>query len=198
MRRSTILSLTAALLALLATDQAIGQGTVCPNGMCPTSSGVAWGTKYSQLQDGGALAKKILQMEPMDKKLAPTTDLEKKIVQMEKDALDKWYAGDPSAYVAMLDTDVGYFEPGLEKRLDGKVPLTTMFEALREKIHADQYHMLNTRVQASENMATLSFNLLAVEHGIPFRWNCTEVFALNKAGQWKLIHSHWSRTTPRE
>lgn len=196
MRRSTVLSLAMALLAFLTTAPAAGQGSPCRNGMCPTSSG-GWDTKYSQFQDAGALERKILKMEPMDKRLAPTTDLEKKIVQMEKDALDKWYAGDPSAYIAMLDTDVGYFEPGLEKRLDGQTSLKTMFEALGGKIHAEHYHMLNTRVQASGNMATLSFNLLAVEQGIPFRWNCTEVFALNKAGQWKLVHSHWSQTKPR-
>lgn len=57
--------------------------------------------------------------------------------------------------------------------------------------------MLNTCVQATENMAVLSFNLISIEGGIPFRWNCTEVFALNKDAQWKLIHSHWSQTKPQ-
>jgi hypothetical protein len=56
--------------------------------------------------------------------------------------------------------------------------------------------MLNTRVQATENTAVLTFNLLAVEQGVPFRWNCTEVYSLAKDGQWKLIHSHWSETNP--
>lgn len=196
MKRWTCVSLAVALAVSLLATQAFAQGSPCANGMCPTSSAAGWNAKYSQFLDAGALEQKILKMEPMDKRLAPSSDLEKKIVQIEKDSLDKWYAGDPTAYIAMLDSDVGYFEPGLEKRLDGKRPLKTLFEALRGKIHADQYHLLNTRVQATENMAVLSCNLLAVEHGIPFRWNCTEVFARNNDGQWKLIHSHWSQTKP--
>ncbi len=122
--------------------------------------------------------------------------VEKKIVQMEKDALEKWYAGDPSAYVALMGSDIGYFEPILDKRLDGREPLRKMYEALRGKVHAEKFDMLNTRVQATENMAVLSYNLIAIESGIPYRWNCTEVFSLNKDGQWRLVHSHWSQTKP--
>jgi hypothetical protein len=167
--------LSASILAF-ATDWAAGQ---CANGRCPTArpsvtvpvSGAVSGTQN-------------------------LSELEKKIVQIEKDALDKWYAGDPAPYISNMGGDIGYFEPVLDKRLDGKEPLQNMFEALRGKVHADKYDMLNTRVQATENMAVLTFNLLAVEQGVPFRWNCTEVYSLDKAGQWKLIHSHWSETNP--
>jgi ketosteroid isomerase-like protein len=122
--------------------------------------------------------------------------LEKQIVQIEKDALDKWYVGDPTTYISTMGGDIGYFEPILDKRLDGKESLQKMFEALRGRVHADKYDMLNTRVQATENMAVLSFNLLAIESGVPFRWNCTEVFSRDKDAGWKLIHSHWSETNP--
>jgi hypothetical protein len=45
-------------------------------------------------------------------------------------------------------------------------------------------------------MAVLSFNLISIESGVPYRWNCTEVFGLQKDGKWQLIHSHWSQTRP--
>jgi ketosteroid isomerase-like protein len=169
--------LSLAFLALSA-DWAAGQ---CRNGMCPTASRPAVAT----VPVNGVVS----GMQNM-------SELEKKIVQIEKDALDKWYGGDPAPYIANMAGDIGYFEPALDKRLDGRDPLSKMFEAIRGKVHADKYDMLNTRVQATENTAVLTFNLLAVEQGVPFRWNCTEVYSLDKAGQWKLIHSHWSETNP--
>jgi hypothetical protein len=174
----TVVCLCAAASVLLATDGARGQ---CRNGMCPTNPLIpdlslpVEANVYGQ-QDMGPI--------------------EKQIVQQEKAALEKWYAGDPTPYLAMVGADVGYFEPYLEKRLDGKGPLTDIYEALRGKVHAQKFDMLNTRVQATDHMAVLSFNLIAIEGGIPFRWNCTEVFSLGKDGQWKLIHSHWSQTKP--
>jgi ketosteroid isomerase-like protein len=176
MKRILVLCSVAVLSALLATDWAVGQGTTCRNGMCPSSQVWHAEARVFQLQEMGPL--------------------EKKILEMEKNALEKWYAGDPSAYIAIMDDEIGYFEPSLEKRLDGREPLKEMYESLRGKVHAEKFDMLNTRVQATENMAVLSCNLISIEGGIPYRWNCTEVFALNKHGQWKLIHSHWSQTKP--
>lgn len=179
MTRSIVL-FAGLLGGLVLSSGAAGQGTSCRNGMCPSSGSTAAGPiearVYSQ-QEMGAV--------------------EKKIVELEKAALEKWYAGDPSAYIGLLDENVGYFEPILEKRLDGRGPLTKIYEALRGKVRADTFDMLNTRVQASDKMAVLSFNLVAVEGGIPFRWNCTEVFELKRDDQWKLIHSHWSETKPQ-
>lgn len=175
MKRLPLMSLAAALLALFPMDRAVGQGT-CRNGMCPTRPAMPVEARVFQLQALGPV--------------------EKEIVELEKAALEKWYAGDPSAYVALMGDEIGYFEPGLEKRLDGREPLQKMYEALRGKVRAERFDMLNTRVQATDNMAVLSYNLLAIEGGIPFRWNCTEVFSLDKDGRWKLIHSHWSQTVP--
>lgn len=176
MKYLAIFSFATAMLVLMAMDHAAGQGTACRNGMCPNTETASVETRVFVPQEMGPL--------------------EKKIVQIEKNALEKWYSGDPSAYVAMMGNDIGYFEPILEKRLDGREALTKMYEALRGRVHADRFDMLNTRVQATESMAVLSFNLISIENGIPYRWNCTEVFALDEAKEWKLIHSHWSRTKP--
>jgi len=175
MRRFAMVSLAVAVLASVTVDPSAGQGT-CRNGMCST---------------GPVMPVEARVFAPQD--LSP---LEKQIVELEKHALERWYAGDPSAYIAMLDEDIGYFEPILEKRLDGREPLRKIYEALRGKVRAEKFDMLNTRVQATETMAVLSFNLISIEGGIPYRWNCTEVFSPNAEGQWKLIHSHWSETKP--
>jgi hypothetical protein len=74
------------------------------------------------------------------------TALEKQIVDIKKNALGKWYQGDPSAYIGIMGNDIGYFEPSLEKRLDGREPLRKMYEVFRGKAHAEKFDMLNTRV----------------------------------------------------
>lgn len=176
MTRWTIVFCAAALAAILAPHPVFAQGN-CPGGVCPLNRPTT----------------------PVESRVTPVQEmgpLEKKIVAIEKNALEKWYSGDPSAYVAMMGDDIGYFEPILDKRLDGRVALTKMYEALRGRVHADRFDMLNTRVQATDKMAILSFNLISIENGVPYRWNCTEAFAPNQAGDWKLIHSHWSQTKP--
>jgi ketosteroid isomerase-like protein len=175
--RRFILLLSLGLFGLLSiVDHAFGQGYTCENGICRPNPN--WSVEARVWAP---------------KELSP---LEKKIVEMEKAALEKWYAGDPTAYIAMMDDEIGYFEPILDKRLDGFESLRKMYEALRGKVHAEKFDMLNTRVQATSTMAVLSYNLISIENGIPFRWNCTEVFSPNKDGEWKLIHSHWSQTKP--
>jgi ketosteroid isomerase-like protein len=171
--------LLAVSVTAYAADRAAGQGSTCRNGMCPYTANT-----FNVFAGG-----QVSGMQGM-------SDLEKQIVQIEKNALDKWYVGDPSAYIEIMGQGIGYFEPSLEKRLDGREPLSKMYESLRGKVHAEKYDMLNTRVQPTGDMAVLSFNLISIEGGIPYRWNCTEVFALDKEGKWKIIHSHWSQTKP--
>jgi ketosteroid isomerase-like protein len=167
------------VLAALANGyQAFGQSGSCPNGMCP----LAMKTAVRPFAGGEVSGEKDLS--PQDKQ----------IVQIEKNALEKWYQGDPSAYIEILGNDVGYFDPSAEKRLDGREFLSKMFEAQRGRVHADKFEMLNTRVQTAGDMAILSFNLLLIENGVPYRWNCTEVYGLQKDGKWKIAHSHWSLT----
>jgi ketosteroid isomerase-like protein len=181
MKNILVLFILAAAVVFFVSNQAAGQSSTCPTGTCP------YAVKSAAKSFAGGYVAWTQDMTP----------LEKQIVQIEKDALEKWYVGDPSGYNAILANDVGYFEPSVEKRLDGSELLSKMFESMRGKIHADRFDMLNTKVQVSGDMAVLSFNLLLLEGGIPYRWNCTEVFALQKDGKWKIIHSHWSQTKPQ-
>ncbi len=122
--------------------------------------------------------------------------LAKQIIQMERDALERWNKGDPSGFIDMFSEDVVYFDPTLDRRLDRKENLTKLYESIRGKIHADKYEMPNAKVQAVKDMAVLTFNLISVEKGKEYRWNCTEVYALEKDGKWRIIQSHWSPTKP--
>jgi len=122
--------------------------------------------------------------------------LAKQIIQMEKNALERWNNGDPSGYIEILADDAVYFDPSLERRLDGKEELIKILEPIRGKIYVDKYEMLNPKVQAVKDMAILTYNLISVKGQETWRWNCTEVYKLESDGKWRIIHSHWSLTKP--
>lgn len=117
-----------------------------------------------------------------------------KIIAIEKAALDRWNNGDPSGYLEIYAEDVCYFDSMTEVRLDGKENLTKYYEALRGKVHVDKDEMLNPKVQAVENMAVLTFNLISHVGEAKKKWNCTEVYRKEENGDWKIIQSHWSLT----
>ncbi|MBB3186815.1 YybH family protein [Microbacter margulisiae] len=121
----------------------------------------------------------------------------KKIIGMEKAALERWNQGDPSGFLELSDTDVVYFDPMTPQRLDGLDKLTALYEAIRGKVHASRYEMGNPCVQAVDSMAVLTYNLVSYAGLTPHKWNCTEVYRLDDDNQWRIIQTHWSFTQPR-
>jgi ketosteroid isomerase-like protein len=120
----------------------------------------------------------------------------KKIIALEKAALDRWSNGDVYGYLELSASDVVYFDPYLDKRVDGLENLAELYKPLQGKIHASEYEMIDPKVQAVENMAVLTFNFKSKEGEKEYRWNCTEVYRKEKDGGWKIIQTHWSYTQP--
>jgi ketosteroid isomerase-like protein len=120
----------------------------------------------------------------------------KQLIDMEKNALERWNAGDPSGFLEISSKDVVYFDPGLERRLDGHGELTKLYENIRGQIHVDKYEMLNCKVQAGKDMAVLSYNLVSHVGKNKHQWNCTEVYRLENDNKWRIIQTHWSFAKP--
>ena len=119
------------------------------------------------------------------------------IVALETAALERWLRGDPSGFLEISDEDVVYFDPFLERRLDGLAALTNYYEALRGKIRADRFEIVNPKTQVFADVAVLTFNFLSWGGGdAPMRWNCTEVYA-RRRDKWKVAQTHWSFTGAR-
>ena len=116
-----------------------------------------------------------------------------RIIAMERAALDRWGKGDPSGCLEISDTDVVYFDPFLEKRLDGLKALTAYYDGIRGKIHIDRDQMIDPKVQVNGETAVLTYNYVSYTGNAQMRWNCTEVYK-HKAGQWRIIQTHWSIT----
>jgi len=116
------------------------------------------------------------------------------IIALERSALDRWGRGDPSGFLEICAPDVVYFDPSLERRIDGREALARHYEGIRGKVSIRRYELLNPLVQVVGDAAVLTFNY--VSYGgteDAHRWNCTEVFRRSGA-RWEIIQTHWSYT----
>jgi uncharacterized protein (TIGR02246 family) len=123
-----------------------------------------------------------------------TTDDAAQVLALERAALDRWGNGDPSGFLEISAADVVYFDPLLDRRIDGRDALAAHYEPFRGKIFITRYEMGNAKVQVVGDAAVLTFNF--VSYGgteDAFRWNCTEVY--RRTGRsWEIIQTHWSYT----
>lgn len=124
-------------------------------------------------------------------------EIEKEIIQLESDALRRWCDGDPSGFLDLSAPDVVYFDPMLDRRLDGLEALTKYYEPIAGKIKIKRFDMLNSLVQTAGDAAVLTFNYVCFDaNDAESRWNCTEVYRRTPKG-WRIIQTHWSPTKPR-
>jgi hypothetical protein len=116
------------------------------------------------------------------------------IIQLEKHALERWCRGDPSGFLAISASDAVYFDPFLERRLDGLPALTAYYESLRGKVSASRFEILRPHVQHLGGAAVLTFNFVSYGGSEDVhRWNCTEVYRRDPEG-WRIVQTHWSFT----
>lgn len=80
------------------------------------------------------------------------------IIAMERAALDRWGKGDPSGFLEISAPDVVYFDPSLERRIDGREALRRYYEAIRGKVEIRRYELINPLVQIVGDAAVLTFN----------------------------------------
>ena len=86
-------------------------------------------------------------------------DATEKIIAMEKAAMEAWLNGNPSPFLELYSEDFTYFDPSMEKRLDGLDKIRELYEGMRGKLKTDRFEMVNPVVQLNGSMAVLSYNL---------------------------------------
>lgn len=127
----------------------------------------------------------------------PADDPTAEIIAMEKAMLDRWGTGDTDDFLGLAAPEITYFDPSLEKRLDGREAFAKFLAPLKGTFRVPKYDMVDPKVQVLGQAAVLSYNM--VDHdeaGNTFRMNVTEVYA-RRDGRWMLVHSHFSPTQPR-
>ena len=116
------------------------------------------------------------------------------IIRLERAALDRWGKGDPSGFLEICAPEVVYFDPSLDRRIDGLEALKRYYEPLRGKVFFDRFELLNPLVQVAGDAAVLTFNYVSYgQGGKQSPWNCTEVYR-RSGGKWLIIQTHWSYT----
>jgi hypothetical protein len=127
-------------------------------------------------------------------KSADSSSIPEHIIALERAALDRWGKGDPSGFIEICAPEVVYFDPSLERRIDGLEALRAYYEALRGKVSVERYEWLNPLVQVEGDVAVLTFNHVSYGGNEDVhRWNCTEVYRRTDEG-WRIIQTHWSYT----
>lgn len=121
-------------------------------------------------------------------------DASEEIIRLERDALDRWGKGDPSGFLEICAPDVVYFDPYLDRRIDGCEALERYYEAIRGQVFIERFELLNPLVQFIGDAAVLTFNYVSYDKcGEKHPWNCTEVYR-RANGTWRIIQTHWSHT----
>ena len=131
---------------------------------------------------------------------ATTSRDAEEIIGIERAALDRWGEGDPQGYLETYGPEITYFDPNVEKRVDGIEAMQAYYAPFAGKIKVDHYEMIGAKVQRVGDAGVLSYQLEShaiSPDGTPFtvRWNSTKVY-ISSAGTWKLVHDHWSFIRP--
>ncbi len=131
----------------------------------------------------------------MDQRIMGVSDeISNKIIAMERAALERWGSGDPSGFLEICAPDVVYFDPSLERRIDGLDQLSDYYEAIRGKVSISRFELINPLVQLAGDAAVLTFNYVSYGGAEDeYRWNCTEVYR-RRDDRWEIIQTHWSYT----
>jgi ketosteroid isomerase-like protein len=118
------------------------------------------------------------------------------IMGLERGALERWGRGDPEGFLEISAPDLSYFDPFIERRLDGLAALRPMYDQIRGKIHIDRFEIIEPRVQVAGDVAVLTFRFKSYGGAGSIDWNTTEVYQRDQAG-WRIIHTHWAFHQPR-
>jgi len=120
------------------------------------------------------------------------------LMKVESAAMERYRKGDATAFCAISLPAVTYFDPSTPRRLDGLAEVTAHVGQPAAETTYDVMDFLEPRVQVHGDTAVLFYRFLSTtlrpDGSVAGRraWNCTEVFT-RADGQWRIVHTHWSR-----
>lgn len=125
-------------------------------------------------------------------------ELANHLICLEKAALDKWFKGDTSGYEALRSNrSFTYFDAVVTKRVNDKETIRAFLKSIDGKLYAEYYEFLYPRMQASNDMAVLTYQLYSKTNLIDMEYNVVEVFQ-KEGDDWRVVHSTWSFIRPMD
>jgi hypothetical protein len=113
------------------------------------------------------------------------------LIALERAALDRWGKGDPDGYLEINAAGLSYFDPFVERRVDGLPALTDWYAQVRGKVKIDRDEIIDPRVQVIGDAAILTFQFDSYGSEGVMHWNCTEVYQ-RFPDAWRIVHTHWA------
>lgn len=148
-----------------------------------------------------SIALVLLAAAPVAAQSAADAEIGQRIIAMERAALDRWGKGDVNGYFEIMANDITYFDPNVDRRVDGLAAIRAYIGPFAGKIRIDRYEMVEPKVQVAGDVAVLSFRIVNYatqpdgRETVANRWNTTEIYRRIQ-GEWKIAHSHFSFTRP--
>ncbi len=119
-------------------------------------------------------------------------DVARQLLALERQAMDGWMKGNPDSDLARSDAAITYFHVVTDKRIEGLAALAELFEKYRGTPLFDTYEIVEPKVQASGDVAVLTFTLECRNGTTTYRYYTSEAYQHKKEG-WRVIHAHWSK-----
>ena len=109
-------------------------------------------------------------------------------------ALTRWYKGDPYGYAELFAADISYFDPFTNERLTSGEELRRHYALLEGKAHFPRFEIVSPHLHSDNGSAILTYFLkqFTADGQSPPTWKTTEVYRDAGAGDWKIVHAHWS------
>lgn len=111
--------------------------------------------------------------------------------------MDGWLKGDPDPQLAISDPQITYIHEVVGKRLEGLLALKGLFAQYRGVPLFDSYELLSPKVQATGDVAVVTYQLARHNGSATTYWNATQIYRKNLEG-WRIIHTHWSAAKERQ
>jgi ketosteroid isomerase-like protein len=120
-------------------------------------------------------------------------EVETAVLEIERQALGYWSAGNPTEFPGNFANDASYFDDiAAHTRLDGIEEIQNHFTSLEGAIPPHNYEIVDQRVQSFGNIAILTFRYHSTidgQSGPP--WKATSVYHYDNEN-WKVVHANWS------
>lgn len=121
-------------------------------------------------------------------------NVEQAILAKERQALDRWSAGDPLGFAVNFANDATYFDDiAAHTRLDGLEEIKKHLGSLEGQIPEHNYEIVDPKVQVFGRVAILTLRYHGStadgQPGPP--WKATSVYNFIN-DDWQVVHAHWS------
>ena len=121
-------------------------------------------------------------------------EVEQTVLALERQALDRWAAGNPAGFTVNFANDATYFDDiAAHTRLDGLEEIQNHYNSLEGAIPPHNYEIVDPSVQYFGDAAILTLRYHSTledgQSGPP--WKATSVYRFSN-DEWKVVHAHWS------